>query len=376
MSSRLLATGAVLAFVMGNAPLRAGIYNPAEPGEDARNPNFVEFEKSLFLLKTIGASKIERDNPLRMRYVLMADTAPRAFPSNWSMGQRLSIEAYLIRRRRFAEAIELITPQMLRERGNFLQTSNLAMAYFLDAQEPQRAIDYLRQAIDNWPASIDAAGELKPILHEMNWTDLALKFHKDAEKTLLKLFRLRFLEMRRKEKNLPEAPDDLFNVRFVGDSGKFEPAKLAAAERAKLPANALAVVQQLLIWMPDDARLFWLLGELYNARAEPGRLTPRSRKEAIEIKQQEDADLAACLRIFNELAGFNGPLRVPALVERLQAMRAVAVPASSGVEDPSSDAPPRTVDWRALAIGFGTGVLGTLFGYWQFRELRRRRQRK
>src|SRR5262245_29737925 len=101
MSKRLLATGAALSsifFIV--APTRAGIYNPAEPGEDARTPKFVEFEKSLFLLRTVAADKVERDNPLRMRYVLMADTAPESFPRNWSAAQRLSIEAYLIRRRK------------------------------------------------------------------------------------------------------------------------------------------------------------------------------------------------------------------------------------------------------------------------------------
>jgi len=39
-------------------------------------------------------------------------------------------------------------------------------------------------------------------------------------------------------------------------------------EKAKLPADAIAIVQQLLIWLPDDARLLWLLGELYNASGD------------------------------------------------------------------------------------------------------------
>jgi hypothetical protein len=60
-------------------------------------------------------------------------------------------------------------------------------------------------------------------------------------------------------------PKDFEPLRFVGDSGKFEVGKIAAAEKAKLPPNAILIVQQLLIWMPDDQRLFWLLGELLNA---------------------------------------------------------------------------------------------------------------
>jgi tetratricopeptide (TPR) repeat protein len=54
-------------------------------------------------------------------------------------------------------------------------------------------------------------------------------------------------------------------VRFVNDAGQYEPGKLAASERAKLPPDAVAVVQQFLLWFPTDTRLYWLLGELYAA---------------------------------------------------------------------------------------------------------------
>src|SRR5262249_54147431 len=41
--------------------------------------------------------------------------------------------------------------------------------------------------------------------------------------------------------------------------------KLADAERKKLPDDALAIVQQLALWMPADGRLLWQFGELCNA---------------------------------------------------------------------------------------------------------------
>jgi Flp pilus assembly protein TadD len=62
--------------------------------------------------------------------------------------------------------------------------------------------------------------------------------------------------------------DDLFGVTFVGASGKPEAGTIAAAERKKLPANAVAVVQHLLTRSPADARLLWLLGELANATGD------------------------------------------------------------------------------------------------------------
>ena len=66
----------------------------------------------------------------------------------------------------------------------------------------------------------------------------------------------------------PANVDALFPARFVGPSGKYEAGKMADAERAKLPADAIATVQQLLLWFPEDTRLLWLLGELYNATGD------------------------------------------------------------------------------------------------------------
>jgi len=54
-------------------------------------------------------------------------------------------------------------------------------------------------------------------------------------------------------------------VRFVNDAGNYEPGRLAATERAKLPPDAIPIVQQLLLWFPTDNRLYWLLAELYAA---------------------------------------------------------------------------------------------------------------
>ena len=59
--------------------------------------------------------------------------------------------------------------------------------------------------------------------------------------------------------------DDLFGVHYVGPSGKFEPGKIAGAEKKKLPAKAVALVQQLALWLPSDGPLLRQLAELANA---------------------------------------------------------------------------------------------------------------
>jgi len=78
----------------------------------------------------------------------------------------------------------------------------------------------------------------------------------------------RLARSRAKEAKDADGLDDLFGVKFVGESGQPEAGKLAAAERKKLPADAVAVVQRLLVRSPADARLLWQLGELANATGD------------------------------------------------------------------------------------------------------------
>jgi len=64
------------------------------------------------------------------------------------------------------------------------------------------------------------------------------------------------------------AKEKLSAVRYVGESGKYEAGTIATAETAKLPKDAIAILQQLVLWDPDDPRLLWQLAELYNASGD------------------------------------------------------------------------------------------------------------
>ena len=79
---------------------------------------------------------------------------------------------------------------------------------------------------------------------------------------------LKLVRLRQKDPRSVTAPDDLFGVPFVGPSGKPEAGRIDPAARKKLPADAVAVVQQLALWLPADGRLLWLLGELANAHGD------------------------------------------------------------------------------------------------------------
>jgi len=132
---------------------------------------------------------------------------------------------------------------------------------------------HIAAAQGDWPRAFDyldiANGERAPAtLPNLSAEQLAWQF-KLNRGLLLKLIQLRQKEARgAKVPPDDELPDDLFGVKFVNAAGDFEPGALAPEQAAKLPPDALAVVQQLVLWFPYDARLFWLLGELYAAKGE------------------------------------------------------------------------------------------------------------
>jgi tetratricopeptide (TPR) repeat protein len=176
----------------------------------------------------------------------------------------VNLSAYLIWLNRPREAVELLEPLARGEqRGNFVLLANLATAYEL-AGQPERVADYLQQARDNWPS--EAPG----------FTKEQLKWFREVERYQLKLVLLRKAEAAKQPpgaRHAAENVDNLFGeidapVHFAGDSGQYEAGKLAAKESAKLPPNALAIVQQLLLWFPNDTRLLWLMAELLNAQGQ------------------------------------------------------------------------------------------------------------
>jgi hypothetical protein len=57
-------------------------------------------------------------------------------------------------------------------------------------------------------------------------------------------------------------------VQFIADDGQYRAGEMATTEKKKLPADALAIVQQMTLWHPNDTRLYWLLSELYNAEGD------------------------------------------------------------------------------------------------------------
>jgi len=181
------------------------------------------------------------------------------------------LTADLIRLNRNEEVLNLLQP-LARDprRGGFLAYAHLARGH-AGRGEWREAYEQQQMAVRYAEFPTSFANLTKP---QLAWLK---RIEKDY---YLQFFAHRADEARRgRQTSLQEDVDVLFPtsppprppespVRFVGEDGRYTAGGLAAAERKKLPSDALAIVQQLVLWHPQDARLFWLLGELYNAAGD------------------------------------------------------------------------------------------------------------
>jgi hypothetical protein len=133
------------------------------------------------------------------------------------------------------KALAVLVPAARKNPDHFRLAANLGTAFQVSG-DLDRAAEHLAEAVR-----------------------LAPEKFKAVEQYHLKLVRLRLKEGRA----AVTAVDDLFGVKFDGGPGA-----MSDAERKKLPDDAVAVVQQLALWLPADGRLLWQLGELANAHSD------------------------------------------------------------------------------------------------------------
>lgn len=248
--------------ILTAAPAAAGEYHPAEPCPFTVKPDGTaeelgfgsQFDGQFPLLFTArmnaaDARPARADNPDRKAILARlnkdADPAARAVD--------------LIRLGRPDEAVNLLTPLSRGRSPDFRVLANLAHAHARRGE---------------W-------GEAIP-LHELAAFEVGLPADlagttPDQRKWLTRVERQYYAKWlhvsrdRAAKRYAVESEDvfPLFPVKWANDAGRYEPGVLAAAERAKLPADAAAIVQQLLLWAPNDTGLYWLLAEVY---AATGRL--------------------------------------------------------------------------------------------------------
>lgn len=206
------------------APARGGVYYSGE--------SFAEFPSQWRgflpdqrLLRTLAAPPGPKQpaNPLREPYTEAAAKLA-ALTRPLTADEAADLGALRIRLGRLDAALEGLRAAQRQFPEHFRLTANLATVWLLRGDYDQ-ALQTQRHAVRLAPPA------LKPV------EDLQLKL----------------VRLRRGEPANRQALDDLFGVRYANEP---------AAERKKLPADAVASLQRLALALPADGRLLWQLGEL------------------------------------------------------------------------------------------------------------------
>jgi tetratricopeptide (TPR) repeat protein len=232
---------AVLACLLAAPAADAGWYYSGE--EFAELPSqWRGFLLDQRTLRTIAVKPADGSpaSPARQRYEdEAAKLAKTARARQLTPDEAADLGALYVRLGDAGKALEVLRPAQREHPEHFRLAANLGTASQL-AGDLDSAVAYLQQAVKLAPGKYQKAEELH-----------------------LKLVRLRA-----KEPRGVEELDDLFGVKYVGPSGKYEPGKLAEEQRKALPEDAVARVQLLALWLPADGRLLWQLGELAGAHGD------------------------------------------------------------------------------------------------------------
>jgi tetratricopeptide (TPR) repeat protein len=237
------------------APLPAGVYNLAE----IHPPLALEDARSYYL-RIRSASVPVKDKDKIDPYSFKGQIVRQAEALEQLRGEdrlstidRINLAGCYLRLggdNNIAKARRLLVSG---EPNHFLIQSNLAAAYFMSG-ELGMAVRHQQKALALWPEVFVAC------------SDKQLRFFRECERYLLKLYQLRAKEAVRGSTRGEVDLDALFpGLRFVGPSGEYEAGELSIAMRDLLPENAFNIVFQINTWFPDDPRLYWLLGEMLNA---------------------------------------------------------------------------------------------------------------
>jgi tetratricopeptide (TPR) repeat protein len=405
----MLALGALL---LPCGSVRAGLYNTAEPSLYPLPRSFPQFQSVRGDLQSVAVERPGAPNPLREHYLKQtAALEAKGRAGNLTVEDRVNLGAYYVRLLRFEEAVRVLSAAEAQEPDNFMVLGNLATAnYLADPQDParlDRAIAEEEQALKAWPV-------VWPGL-----TDVELTWYRRAERCFLILLQQRRHEARLQAGRPPQTLDDLFHVRFVGPSGQYEAGTLAPSQVDALPVERVPLVSQLLLWLPFDNRLYWLLAELLNAQGDiDGAVRIMDVLVATNFNTPElwahRKVLRQALPVAEELGGDKGPVtkawlawalapRVTPLVpgagsllhetgwaaafERLRQGETVnPAPVAAGPGGRSAAAAEKTApadrgpqpaswmpDWRPFLVGLASGIVLTLLAGLQFRQSRARK---
>lgn len=167
------------------------------------------------------------------------------------------------------DAINLLLPLATdRSKADYFVLSHLSKVH-QDRQEYEAAYRKVYASLNDVPFPKSFPG-YRP--DQLKW------LRRVEGKFNLPLLRSRGQEAAQKKSGVQENPDDLFPIRlagvdwhpvhYVGPDGEYRAGSIAKEQEEKLPPDAIAIFQQLVLWNPKDPRLHWQLAELYNAKGD------------------------------------------------------------------------------------------------------------
>jgi len=332
-------TLAVAMSIIVAAFVRAGLYDPQKPEVELMGPKGLEalphqvFWDRLSDLRVIAVpnrpNNKKRDEALAARDKLVKK-------GSLTPAERIQLGILRLHLGEFDAALMDLQQAYAANPRDFFVMTVLGTVYQQTGQltEAARYLEAARDLFaDKWPANPEQVAAIRSL-----------------EAAQLKLARLRLREQAISRTGRPPPPenvDDLFGIRFIGPSGDYEPGNLADEQKSKLPVDATSTVQQLLLWLPNDSRLYWLLGELYAASGE--------FESALEV-------FSECL----DTRRFDAPL----LRQHRQAIKEAIAGRNAAAE---SAWIPNASRWWLAALFIGPIFLVLI--YFQFRQFFRRQSR-
>jgi tetratricopeptide (TPR) repeat protein len=248
----------------------------------------------------------------------------------------------LLRLRQLDAAFDVLTQTRTRFPQHGPAYAHLALVLAARGQW-REAAESQRVALDLYPSSV-----LGVSAETLAW------YQQVDQKYLLKLFRLRAREAETQpagQRPSVTTVDALFAFQWAPPD--YLPGRRSADELAELPPDALPAMQQLVLWLPDDARLYWLLGELHNALDQLG---PAAfiLDDCVRNRAFQTPTLRAHRQILNTANRYRqAALEVAQreIEQRLAAVEAERTPTPTAT----------AVEWPSLVRVFGVGVLTGMF---------------
>jgi tetratricopeptide (TPR) repeat protein len=244
---------AVTFWLIGLMPLRAGIYLRGDKLQPAASPSQLnDFWRQLQFLRGYGPTDVALGGkPTQHRLDFLAKVEKLKRQGKLSPADQADLGGYLLYLKQttpqhppFEEAVTVLEAGYRADPRHFALAANLGTAYQLTGR-----LDAAERCLD---AAVELADPAQRPLEQLHLTLVRRRMRENFSRGQYPDLDLLF--------GRPAAP-----FRFVGNQGVWNYGQLAAAEIDKLPGRsaeqATQQIQQLLVWLPDDGRLIWQLGE-------------------------------------------------------------------------------------------------------------------